>query len=139
VELVVVIAILAILAAIAVPVVATTINKATLTTALANAKTLENSLRLAEADIDTNNDDTYGESALDETLKVKDVIRIQALEDSCKPMTYEGRDFVFVWDFIRKGVYLKYTDDNTDVESGSEITDYIVVSPTDETFVTTLS
>lgn len=59
VELVVVIAILAILSAIAIPVISGIINTSQKNTSLANAQTLEYAIKKAQADIVVNNQDTY--------------------------------------------------------------------------------
>jgi type IV pilus assembly protein PilA len=139
VELVVVVAILAILAAVAVPIIASTIDKATLTTALSNAETLDNSLRLAEADVDTSNDATYGELVVDATLEIKDVIEIQALQKTCDAVTYKGKDVVFVWDYTRKGVYLMYVDSKKDIETNNVITNYTIITKENKTKVANLS
>ena len=139
VELVVVVAILAILAAIAVPIVASTLDKAILTTALSNAETLENSLRLAKAEVDTNIGDTYGELAVDGTLEIKDVIKQESLQKTCDTVTYKGKDLVFVWDYPRKGVYLMYTDSEKEFETGVVLTNYTIITEDNNTKVANLS
>lgn len=139
VELVVVVAILAILAAIAVPIVASTLDKAILTTALSNAETLENSLRLAKAEVDTNISDTYGELAVDGTLEIKDVIEQESLQKTCDTVTYKGKDLVFVWDYPQKGVYLMYTDSEEEFKTGVVLTNYTIITEDNNTKVANLS
>lgn len=140
VELVVVIAILVALTAVAIPVVSHTVNGAVLSAANTDSQTLEYHLRLAKADVDTKNEDTYGILVSDpNTFKVGDVVRFQSFESICKPRAYNERTIVPVWNFDNHGVDLMYTDDFTDVETGVVITNYVIISENCTTLVVNLS
>lgn len=139
-ELVVTMAVIAVLVAIAIPVVSHTVDGAVLSAASTDSQTLEYHLRLAKADVDTNNDDTYGSDLITSaTFSVGDVISFHSFEDICKPRVYNGREFVPVWNFASRGVELMYTDDSTNVETGVLITNYIIISENCTTLVVNLS
>ncbi len=128
VELVVVIAILGVLATIAIPVISQVINAATLSTAVSDAKTLEENLMLAIAAVQTGNEETYGEAASDGSLTIRDVVKKQAISDACEARNYHNREFVLVWNQNTSSVELMYTDDNTDVQTGDEITSFEMIT-----------
>lgn len=137
-ELVVVIAILAVLATIAIPVVSHTINGAVMSGAQADANTLESTLSLAKAAVDTDDDSIYGSLVNRSTFTVGDVVKHQNMENICEPRVYNGRQFVFVWNCSNGGVALMYTDDSTDVETGNTLTNYIIIAETSTTLVANL-
>ena len=130
VELVVVIAVLAILAMIAIPVVSHTVNVATLNVALSNVQTLDSNLKLAIADVTTGNEETYGTSASDGSLRVGEVVKKQSIGDACEVHTYRGREIKPVWNQDTDRVELMYTDDNTNVETGTTITNFFSITET---------
>lgn len=137
-ELVVVIAVLAVLAVIAIPVVSHTINSAVMSGAQTDARTLESTLSLAKAAVDTD-DDSIDDSLVNRsTFTVGDVVKHHNMEDICEPRVYNGRQFVFVWNCSNGGVELMYTDDNTNVETGNTLTNYIIIAETSTTLVANL-
>lgn len=138
VELVVVIAVLAVLGAIAIPVVSHTINGAVMSGAQSDAKTLESALSLAKAAVDTDDDSIYGSLVERSSFTVGDVVKHQNMESICEPRVYNGRQFVFVWNYSHGGVHLMYTDDSTDVETGNIISNYIIIAETSTTLVANL-
>jgi prepilin-type N-terminal cleavage/methylation domain-containing protein len=125
VELVVVIAILAILAVIAIPVVSQTVNSAVLNTAVADAKTLEDNLMLAKADVQIRNQETYGASAANGTLTIGEVVQKQGISKACETRRYYNRDVMLVWNQDTSSVELMYADDKKNVETGVTITNYV--------------
>jgi prepilin-type N-terminal cleavage/methylation domain-containing protein len=138
VELVVVIAVLAILAAIAIPVVSRIINTAVLNTAKSDARTLEEHMVLAMADIQVRNRSTYGESAADGTLTIGEVVTEQAISEACEPSLYNNREVIPVWDQTTSSVELMYVDDSTNVETGIVITSFVKLEATSTEKVSTL-
>lgn len=137
-ELVVVIALLAILAVIAIPVVSHTINGAVISGAQTDAKTLESTLSLAKAAVDTGDDSIYGGLVNRSTFTVGDVIEYHNMESICEPRVYNGRQFVLVWNCSDGGINLMYTDDSTDVETGNTLTNYVIIAETSTTLVANL-
>lgn len=134
-ELIIVIAVLAILAAVAIPVVSSIINTAVLSSAKSNVETLDMFLKEAQAHISVNDSSVYGMPVSTRTLTIKDVIQTQHLEKACKTYTYKGRNIASVWSIPNKGVRLMYLDDNTDVESGALLTNYQIVNETNTTLI----
>lgn len=137
-ELVVVIAVLAVLAVIAIPVVSHTINGAVMSGAQIDARTLKSTLSLAKVAVDTNDDSIYGSLVNRSSFTVGDVIKHQNMESICESRVYNGRQFVFVWDYSNGDVALMYTDDSTDVETGNTLTNYIIITETSTTLVANL-
>lgn len=137
-ELVVVIAVLAVLAAIAIPVISHTVESATLSAAQLNADTLESQLRLAKADVDTGNDETYGAVVSNKRLTVGEVVKMQSLSEACEARVYQGREIVPVWDQDTGCVELMYTDDRKNVETGVEIINFIRITEDSRTLVVRL-
>jgi prepilin-type N-terminal cleavage/methylation domain-containing protein len=138
VELVVVIAVLAVLAAIAIPVVSQTINTAVLNTAISDARTLEEHLVLAKADVQVSNQQFYGEAAADGTLTIGEVVTKQAISEACEPSTYNNREVIPVWNQDTSSVELMYTDDSTNLETGATITNFVKLEATSTVRVNTL-
>lgn len=135
VELVVVIAMLAILAAIAIPVVVHTVNEATLNTVLNNKITINHCITSAQADMVTKNRDTYGVFATYGTITVGQVIKTNGISDACNPQTYYSREIIPVWNSDTGKVVVVYTDDYTDVENGNPVVNYISISDVESTLV----
>lgn len=138
VELVVVIAVFAILAAIAIPVVTNTINNAILNTALNNKVTINNCIAEAKVDVMTRNQATYGIYASYGTVTVGQVIKTNGISSACNPQTYYGREIIPVWNSDIGKVVVVYTDDYTDVEIGNLVVNYISISDTESTLVADL-
>ncbi len=138
-ELVIVIALLAVLTAIAIPVVTHTINMATRDTAIANADVLDEQLMLAKADVDTGNEETFGAKAGDATLTIGDVVKHQAISEACNSHTYNGKELVPVWNFDTKDVEVMCMADNTNIETGATITNFTRITETSLTLVVNLS
>lgn len=138
VELVVVIAVFAILAAIAIPVVTNIINNATLNTALNNKVTINNCIAEAKVDVMTRNQATYGVYASYGTVTVGQVIRTNGISDACNPQTYYSREIIPVWNSDTGKVVVVYTDDYTDVENGNLVVNYISISDVESTLVADL-
>lgn len=135
VEVIVVIAVLAILTAIAIPVISNTINSATLSTARLNAQTIDKDLKLAKAYVDIGDDSYYGNSVRTRTLTVRGVIEKRALQKACQSLTYSGRDIVFVWSKAVGGVRIMYTDDCTDLETGLVLSNYEIINENNTTLI----
>lgn len=135
VELVVVIAILAILVAIAIPVISNIVNSATFSSTLANARAIELSINSARADIAAKNDETYGKDVLDGTVTVGQVIKENSLQEACKKRIYNGREIVPVWNSDNGKVVVVYADDYKEVESGIVISNRIDINETKTTLI----
>ncbi|MEE0061037.1 MAG: hypothetical protein UE295_09450, partial [Acutalibacteraceae bacterium] len=110
-ELVIVIAILAILAAIAIPVVNSIINTASKNGALSNAETIELAIKECQADIAAKNTEVYNGTTIFEgsevipnaatkhgEIQVKHVAKVKAINDAFKTVTYNGADYDPYWD-----------------------------------------
>lgn len=138
-ELMIVIAVFSILAMIVIPVVSHTVNVSILNVALSNARTIENQLKLAKADVQTGNEETFGISARDGTLTVGEVIEKQTISDACATSTYYGRELLSVWNQDTNSVELMYTDDNTNVETGVVITNFQNITDTSTFCIVNLS
>ena len=130
-----VIVVLGLLAAIAVPVVRHTVNKAVLNVALTDCKTINDSIIMAKADIRTKNDSSYGEDAIDGTISVEQVIEFNGLQEACEEKSYYGRQIVPVWNSDNGKVVVVYTDDHKEVESGESVDNYIVIGEEEATLI----
>lgn len=134
-EVIVVIVILAILTAVAIPVISNTINSATLSTARLNADTIDKDLKLAKAYIDVGDDSYYGESVATRTLTVRGVVEKRALQQACKSLTYNGREIVFVWSKAVGSIRIMYADDCTDLETGLVLNNYEIINENNTTLI----
>lgn len=134
-ELMIVIAVLAILAAVAIPVVSNIINAAVLSTANQNAGTLDMFLKEAQTHISVKDTSVYGAPVSSRTLTIGDVVQTQHLEKACETYTYKGRNIACVWNVPSDGVRLMYLDDNTDVESGVLLINYQIIDETNATLI----
>lgn len=137
-EVIVVVAILAILTAVAIPVISNTINSATLSTAKLNAGTIDKDLKQAKAYVDVGDDSYYGESIKTRTLTVRGVIEKRALQKACKSLTYDNREIVFVWSKAVGGVRIMYADDCTDLETGLPLSNYEIIDESNTTLIANL-
>lgn len=137
-ELVMVIVVLALLAAIAVPVVRHTVNKAVLNVALTDCNTINDSIVMAKADIRTRNDSSYGEDAINGTISVEQVIEFNGLQKACDEKNYYGRQIVPVWNSDDGTVVVVYADDHKEVESGESIDNCIVINEARTTLIRNL-
>jgi general secretion pathway protein G len=137
-ELVMVMVVLALLAAISIPVVTHTVNKAVLNTALTDCGTINDSIVMAKADIRTKNDASYGEDAMDGTISVEQVIEFNGLQKACDEKDYYGRQIVPVWDSDDGMVVVVYADDHKEVESGESVDNHIVIKDAGTTLIENL-
>jgi type IV pilus assembly protein PilA len=138
-ELVIVIVVMAILAAIAIPVVTHTVNIAVLSATQSNAETLNEQLMLAKADVDTGNTNTYGTDVTDGSLTIGDVVKKQAITDACKTYVYQGNEIAPVWNSATSSVEVMYTASNKNVETGVTITSPIRITENSTTLISSLS
>lgn len=139
VELVVVLAVLAVLATIAIPVVTHTVNSAVLEGAKTDANTLKGSFNSAYSDLVVGYSEDYNRTLIStQSLTVADVISTNSYQSMCGKRNYYGREFVLVWNFDTSDVELMYDDDNTNVETGAVITNYVIITETSTTLVLNL-
>lgn len=138
VELVVVIAILAVLVAIAIPVVSNIVNSASLNATYSNARALERSIGSARADIAYKNKETYGVDAVYGTVTIGQVVKENSLQDACKKAVYNKREIVPVWNIDGASVVVVYVDDYTEVQTGVLISNYITLNDTETTLIKNL-
>jgi prepilin-type N-terminal cleavage/methylation domain-containing protein len=138
-ELVVVLAVLAALAVIAIPVVTHTVNSAVLEGAKTDANTLKGSFNSAYSDLVVGYSENYNRTLIStQSLTVADVISTNSYQSMCGKRNYYGREFVLVWNFDTNDVELMYDDDNTNVETGAVITNYVIITETSTTLVLNL-
>lgn len=138
VELVCVIAILSVLAAVAIPVVQSTMDTSSLRTALADAQTIENCIKTAKADIQSKTIDTYGEKAIDGDVSIADVINARSIHSACQSHTFRNQQIVPVWDNDTGEVVLVFASDNVNVESNRTVTDFVPLTSTEDTLIVNL-
>lgn len=138
-ELVVVLAVLAVLTVIAIPVVTHTVNSAVLEGAKTDANTLKGSFNSAYSDLVVGYSENYNRTLIStQSLTVADVISTNSYQSMCGKRNYYGREFVLVWNFDTNDVELMYDDDNTNVETGAVITNYVIITETSTTLVLNL-
>ncbi len=138
-ELVVVLAVLAALAVIAIPVVTHTVNSAVLEGAKTDANTLKGSFNSAYSDLVVGYSENYNRTLIStQSLTVADVISTNSYQSMCGKRNYYGREFVLVWNFDTNDVELMYDDDDTNVETGAVITNYVIITETSTTLVLNL-
>ena len=126
-ELVIVIAILAILAAIAIPVVNSIINTASKNAALSNADTIEFAIKECQAHIVSRNGEVYPEAASATNrnkIYVSTVAEKKGIKEAFEIITYNGKEYGPVWDKKNdRCVFLVRDASRIELESGEE---YIV-------------
>ncbi len=138
-ELVVVLAVLAVLTVIAIPVVTHTVNSAVLEGAKTDANTLKGSFNSAYSDLVVGYSENYNRTLIStQSLTVADVISTNSYQSMCGKRNYYGREFVLVWNFDTNDVELMYDDDDTNVETGAVITNYVIITETSTTLVLNL-
>jgi len=138
-ELVVVMAILAVLVTVAIPVVNYTVNSAVLEGAKTDARTLKGSFDKAYSDLVVGYSEDYNRALIStQSLNVADVISTNSYQSMCESRNYYGREFVLVWNFDTSNVELMYDDDSTNVETGAVITNYVIITETSTTLVLNL-
>ena len=138
-ELVVVLAVLAALAVIAIPVVTHTVNRAVVEGAKTDANTLKGSFNSAYSDLVVGYSENYNRTLIStQSLTVADVISTNSYQSMCGKRNYYGREFVLVWNFDTNDVELMYDDDDTNVETGAVITNYVIITETSTTLVLNL-
>ena len=138
-ELVVVLAVLAALAVIAIPVVTHTVNSAVVQGAKTDANALKGSFNSAYSDLVVGYSENYNRTLIStQSLTVADVISTNSYQSMCGKRNYYGREFVLVWNFDTNDVELMYDDDDTNVETGAVITNYVIITETSTTLVLNL-
>ena len=124
---------------IAIPVVTHNVNSAVLEGAKTDANTLKGSFNSAYSDLVVGYSENYNRTLIStQSLTVADVISTNSYQSMCGKRNYYGREFVLVWNFDTNDVELMYDDDDTNVETGAVITNYVIITETSTTLVLNL-